>query len=68
MAPLAGVRASIVWSANGVRIPVSVDFYDLGVGHDEVSLVVFSTEQPYPTSEEARLLSLLVARALSQPQ
>jgi len=65
--PLLGMRASVVWSANGMQIPVTVDVYLIGVGHDELSLFDFSTEQPYATSAEARLLSLLVSRALAEP-
>jgi hypothetical protein len=61
--PLLGLRANIVWSANGTQIPVTADIYLVGVGHKELSLFDLSTEHPYSTSAEGHLLALLVRRA-----
>jgi hypothetical protein len=64
--PLLGLRASMQWFAGGREIPVAMDVYVVGVGHDEISLFDLSTPQPYPGSAEDHLLSLLVGRALAR--
>lgn len=64
---MVATRASLTWTANGLPIPVYLDLYVVAVGHDEVSLYAFSTQQPYPMADAQRLIALLVGRALAQP-
>ena len=65
--PVLGMRAAMTWTADGNDIPVYVDVYLVGVGHDELGIFMFSTQDPFSTSTEQRLVNLVVARALGQP-
>ena len=65
--PVLGMRAAITWTADGNEIPVYVDVYLVGVGHDELSIFIASAENPVSASTEQRLVNLVVARALGQP-
>lgn len=65
--PVLGMRAAMTWAADGNEIPVYVDVYLVGVGHDELSIFMASAENPVSASTEQRLVNLVVARALGQP-
>lgn len=58
-----GVRVTVSATAQGLHIPFYVDVVGFAKGPTEVELQTLGISQPYPASEEARLLALLVSRA-----
>lgn len=65
--PVLGMRAAMTWTADGINIPVYIDVYLVGVGHDELSVFGFATQSPLSSSTAQRLVNLVVTRALAQP-
>jgi hypothetical protein len=62
-----GLRMTMTMSANGINVPVVMDLFGFGVGHDELSLMLFTVAQPPFAPREQQLSSLLVSRALARP-
>lgn len=62
-----GLRVVMVLSALGRSLPFTMDLFGYSVGRDEVSLVTYAVEQPFPPQAEQRLGALLVTRALARP-
>jgi hypothetical protein len=62
-----GLRISMSMSALGRDQPVTMDLLGFGVGHDELSLLTFVLDQPFPIPTEQQLSFLLISRALAQP-
>jgi hypothetical protein len=61
-----GLRWTVTLAVGKLRVPVYLDFLGYAAGRDELSLLAYGMERPFPAALEQRLASITVARALAR--
>jgi hypothetical protein len=65
--PIVSIRVSATFAVHGESAPVSFDLDEVGVGSDELRLLVETLGHTYAAASEKHLVSVLVTRALAEP-